>query len=336
MNNKLRTSIIICTYLRPLPLQRLLLSIKKQTLPPDEVLVIDGSGNDQTKEMLGRNHFNNISYYKVPAEERGLTKQRNYGVRFIAADTDIVAFLDDDTELLPDYILELEKTFSGDNSITGVGGVALNENGWLLPQPGKTYVHNRFYHFEGFVFPEGQRNVLRNYLGLQSNLGPAKMPEFSHGRTCGFPLTGKIYDADLLIGMSFSFRAEVVKKIKFSSYFEGYGLYEDADFCIRALAFGRNVINTKVQLYHYHDPAGRPNHFRYGKMVVRNGWYVWRIRNPKPSLKARIKWNLISLLLTVIRLSNTFTTSERKAAFTEAMGRVYGWWGLLFSKPDLS
>jgi len=159
------------------------------------------------------------------------------------------------------------------------------------------------------------------------------MPGYSHGRTCGFPMTGKIYDVDLLIGMSMSFKKVVFKNIKFSKFFEGYGLYEDADFSLRALKFGKNVINTKVRLSHFHDQSGRPNRYQYGKMVVRNGWYVWRIKNPTPNIKDRFKWNSITILLTLIRYSNIISGSNRKAALTEALGRTIGWWSLLFTKP---
>jgi GT2 family glycosyltransferase len=133
--------------------------------------------------------------------------------------------------------------------------------------------------------------------------------------------------------MSFSFRKKIFEHIKFSNYFEGYGLYEDADFSLRALQFGKNVINTNLQLNHLHNPSGRPNQYKYGKMVVRNGWYVWRIKNPNPNLKCKLKWHLITILLIIIRFSNILTTNEKKTAFTEAIGRTIGWWSLVFNKP---
>jgi hypothetical protein len=70
--------------------------------------------------------------------------------------------------------------------------------------------------------------------------------------------------------------------------------------------------------------------------VVRNGWYVWRVKNPKPSLNATIKWHSITILLTFIRFTNTFTTHKKKEAFTEALGRTIGWWSLLWNKPKLN
>jgi hypothetical protein len=71
-------------------------------------------------------------------------------------------------------------------------------------------------------------------------------------------------------------------------------------------------------------------------MVVRNGWYVWRTKNPKPLLDAKLKWHSITLLLTLIRYSNTFTTAKKKEAFTEALGRTVGWWSLVFNKPKIN
>lgn len=329
----MRFSLIICTYMRPLPLLKLLQSVQRQTLYPDEILIIDGSTNDETTIALEQAHFNKLKYFLVPKESRGLTKQRNYGIARVGNEVEVVAFLDDDTELTPNYFEELVKTFTNDRAVTGVGGIALNENGWTVSNPRIKYDKYRYFQLEGYVYKEGQRNVFRNYLGLQSNLGPGRMPNYSHGKTCGFPLNGKTHEVDLLVGMSFAFHKRVFDSIRFSTYFEGYGLYEDADFSIRALAFGKNVINTNLQLNHYHDASGRPNQYQYGKMVVRNGWYVWRTKNPKPSLEAQLKWHAITILLTVIRFSNTVTTSKRKEALTEAVGRTVGWWSLLISKP---
>ena len=326
-------SLIICTYKRPKPIISLLDSVVLQTVYPNQILIVDGSIDNETADVIKSSNYDNLIYYKVPPEHRGLTRQRNYGIERIITSAEVVCFLDDDTILESNYFEELIKTYQNDTSIIGVGGIDTINNNWKYKESGIIYNKYKYFCFEDYFYPEGLRNVIRNYLGLASNLGPGKMPEFSHGRTCGFPLNGKIYEVDLLIGMSFSFKRIVTDNCKFSSYFEGYGLYEDADYSIRAQQYGINVINTNVKLAHYHDASGRPNKFQYGKMVVRNGWYVWRVKNPKPLLDARLKWHAITILLTVIRFSNTITTSNRKQAFTEALGRTIGWWSLFFDKP---
>src|SRR5690606_12652973 len=89
-----------------------------------------------------------------------------------------------------------------------------------------------------------------------------------------------------------------------------------------------------AQLNHYHEAGGRPNHFKYGMMVIRNGWYVWRMKYSEPSLKAKFKWNGTALLLTLIRLGNSLSTANKKEAFTESLGRIFGWFSLIFNKPE--
>lgn len=322
--------------MRPEPLLNLLHSVQNQVLYPDEIVIVDGSVNRETEIAVKNNEFRNLKYFLVSDAHRGLTKQRNFGISKVANDSEIVCFLDDDTVLESDYFAETIKTFQTNSDVSGVGGVAINEYKWKLQEENVLYNKNKFYLFEGYYYKEGLRNVMRNYLGLASNLGPGKMPDYSHGRTCGFPMTGKTYEVDLLIGMSMSFRKSVFDKINFSRFFEGYGLYEDADFSLRALQFGKNVINTKAHLSHFHAESGRPNKYKYGIMVVRNGWYVWRIKNATPGFNDRFKWNAIIILLTIIRLSNVITETKKKEAFTEAVGRIAGWWSLLFNKPKFT
>jgi GT2 family glycosyltransferase len=326
-------SLIICTYKRPKPIISLLDSVVLQTVYPNQILIVDGSIDNETADVINSSTYDNLIYYKVPPEHRGLTRQRNYGIERIITSTEVVCFLDDDTILESNYFEELIKTYQNDNSIIGVGGVDTINNNWKHKKVNAKYNKYKYFCFEDYYYPEGLRNVVRNYLGLASNLGSGKMPEYSHGRTCGFPLNGKVYEVDLLIGMSFSFKRIVTDNCKFSSYFEGYGLYEDADYSIRAQQYGINVINTNAKLAHYHDASGRPNKFQYGKMVVRNGWYVWRVKYPNPSFKAQLKWHAITLLLTAIRLSNALTSSQKREAATESIGRIVGWLSLLLNKP---
>lgn len=331
----MKFSLVICTYKRAQPLLRLLESVALQTLYPSEILIIDGSPDEATKKLVETYYFSNLIYYQVKPEERGLTKQRNFGVNHVQETSEIICFLDDDTVLENDYFEQIIKTFIENSFIVGVGGVAVNENRWLKKDDSKKYNNYKYYEFDGYVCRESQRNVIRNFFKLNSSLGPGRMPESSHGRTCGFPLNSKIYEVDLLVGMSFSFRKLVFNQIGFSTYFEGYGLYEDADFSIRAQRLGLNVINTNAKLAHFHDAAGRPNQYHYGKMVVRNGYYVWRVKYPKPSVKAKLKWHTTTLLLTIIRLTNILKGSgvSRKEAFTETIGRAVGWISLLFNQP---
>ena len=330
----MKFSLIICTYMRPKALSDLLESVNIQTNYPDEIIVVDGSKNLQTQHLCSKGKiYKNLHYFLVEDTDRGLTRQRNFGIQKTAQDTEIICFLDDDTILEPDYFEEILKTYLLFPEALGVGGYIANEGEWEFA--GENYEPTpEEYFYDGWKKKDGSRFVLRKKFKLDSDVKPGFMPEFSHGRSIAFlPPTGKIYEVEQLMGGVSSFPKRVFEQFQFSTFFEGYGLYEDADFTLRLSKTGKLYVNTAAKLGHYHESSGRPNQFKYGKMVVRNGYYVWRVKHPKPSFKARLKWHAITLLLTSIRFGNTLTTSSRKEALTEALGRSAGWLSLLFNKP---
>lgn len=329
----MKFSLIICTYMRPKPLLKLLQSVKEQTLYPNEILIVDGSVNLETKEILARNSYENLHYFSVSQEDRGLTKQRNFGIARVEKEMDIVCFLDDDVVLEYDYFEQLLKTFEIHPEALGVGGYINNETPWEKVAENEVIKIDEF-SYDGYKRKDGSRFVLRKKLGLDSDCLPGFSPLFSHGRSVGFlPPSGKIYEVEQLMGGVSAFKKSVFNTFQFSAYFEGYGLYEDADFTLRVAKTGKLYLNTAAKLSHCHNPSGRPNQYQYGKMVVRNGWYVWRVKNQNPSFNAKLKWHAITLLLMAIRFMNTFTTSKRKEAFTEALGRKTGWLSLFWSNP---
>lgn len=317
--------------MRPKALIDLLESVKEQTLYPNQILIVDGSTDKLTQEALSQNEYQNLSYFKVTEKDRGLTKQRNFGVSKVSSSTDYVCFLDDDTILETAYFENLIGTYKLHPDAGGVGGFINNEVTWTKQSP-DIEVSSKEYSKSGWVRSLGSRNVLRKRLGLLSDKPPGFMPEFSNGLSVGFiPPDGNIYPVEYFMGGVSSFRKEVVDKIKFSMYFVGYGLYEDLEYCLRVSKEYKLYINTNAQLGHYHEAGGRPNHFLYGKMVVRNGWLVWRTRYPKPSFKARLKWNAIVWVLALVKLTNV--KSQGSKAMKQFFGRIAGWFSLTFNKP---
>lgn len=329
----MKISLIICTYMRPQAVVKLLKSVDNQTYIPNEILIIDGSTDDATEKAIKKIDSRlYINYYLVDKSHRGLTRQRNFGVSKVSTESDIVAFLDDDLVLEPNYFEEVEKAFIQYPNAVGVGGIDLKDNSYKPLDSAKSYTRFDYYIFDGWVKKEPLRYKARNFFGLMPDVQPGLIPDYSHGRS-GFPPNGKTYEVEHLIGLSMAFRKNLFNCIKFSHYFVGYGLYEDFDFCVRALSYGKLYVNTKAKVWHYHEPGGRPNKYRYGKMVVRNGWYVWKQRFPQNSLKARFKWHATDFLLAQIRLLNVITGTDRKGAFQEYLGRTIGWFSLWFNPP---
>jgi glycosyltransferase involved in cell wall biosynthesis len=89
-------SVIIPTFNRAALVMRAVESVLAQTLPPDEVIVIDDGSSDDTRDTLAR--FGNRIRY-IFQENQGVSAARNRGIE--AATGSYIAFLDSDDEWLP-------------------------------------------------------------------------------------------------------------------------------------------------------------------------------------------------------------------------------------------
>jgi GT2 family glycosyltransferase len=318
--------LIVCTYRRPEPVRRLLEAVASQTRRPDEVLIVDASSETDTEEAV---RGLSVIYERVPPEERGLTRQRNWGIA--RARGDLIAFLDDDTVPEPGYFEEILACFDRHPDAVGVGGYIFNEVDWRRGggKPSlSVYRNGEWERREDF------RWRLRRIARLDSTLEPGRMPASGHGRPTGFvPPDGADHPVEFFMGGAAAWRRDVLETVRFSPWFQGYGLYEDMDFCLRAGRHGSLWLCTHARLAHLHDAAGRPHPFRYGEMVVRNGWRVWRLRWPSPPWSDRGRWWATTLLLAVCRLGDAVRGPERTAALSEALGRFWGSISLLWDRP---
>ena len=90
----MKISLIICTYMRPEAICVLLDSVVSQTKIPNEIIIVDGSTNTKTKEILELKDYKlNIRYFLVEPKDRGLTRQRNFGVNSVEVDMDLLLIM---------------------------------------------------------------------------------------------------------------------------------------------------------------------------------------------------------------------------------------------------
>lgn len=319
-------SLVVCTYRRAAAVAELLAALRGQTRRPDEILVVDSSPDTETEEVVRSSaSMPELRYEKAPPEHRGLTRQRNYGVERVSGE--VIAFLDDDAVPASDYCEQLLACFTRHPDAAGVGGFVEGVE-WRASSEGPPL---SVFRLDGWERREDRRWRLRRRLGLVPALPPGWIPPAGHGRSVGFlPPDGEDHEVEAILGCAMAWRRRVFETIRFSSYFEGYGLYEDLDFCIRAAAAGSIWLCTRARLRHEHAPAGRPDAFRYGVMVVRNGWFVWRRRWPRPGLADRARWWATTLLLAGCRLGGG---GGQRAAILEALGRLAAMPGVLFRPP---
>lgn len=318
----MKFNLIICTYKRRNAIERLMWSVTEQSVYPDEILIIDASDDDLTEKLFEENQYDSLNYIKVGPENKGLTRQRNYGIKHSNPEIEILCFLDDDIVLEKDYFKYLIESYQIHSNAIGIGGHIKDAINWKKVPAGYIPKFQEFY-FDSFVRPLGQRNVLRKVFGLLSNKPPGYMPEFSHGYSTGFlPPSGKIYAVEFFMGGVASYKREIFQDISFSNHFTGYGLYEDMDFCLRASKLGELYVNTAAKVEHLHDDGGRPDHYKYGMMVIINGYYVWNVKYPNATFKASLKFWTINIFLLIIRFVNGF--NKDKSGFPDAWGRLKG------------
>lgn len=89
MNPK-KISVILPVYNGEPFLQECLESIINQTVPPDEILVIDDGSNDLSKSIIDK--FEGVTY--IFQENAGVAAARNLGIK--RANGDLIAFIDQD------------------------------------------------------------------------------------------------------------------------------------------------------------------------------------------------------------------------------------------------
>ncbi len=333
-------SLIVCTYKRPLQVARLLQTVSQQTRLPDEVLIIDGSPDRQTEETVAACRSDasavrsdrepTLVYHRVDDRDRGLTRQRNFGIE--RAGGAIIAFLDDDTVLEPQYLEAIVDCFERHPEAAGVGGYISNEVEWTRTGT-RTSSLDRFC-WEGWERREDYRWRVRRVLGLAPACPPGSIPPSGHGRPVGFlPPDGNDYQVEFFMGGASAWRREVFDRRRFSLYFDGYGLYEDLDFCLRVSREHPLYVCTRARLEHHHAATGRPAAFQYGAMVVRNGWYVWRRRWATPAWADRLRWWTVTVLLTASRAWDSLRGPDRDHAALEALGRLWGIGLVLLNPP---
>ncbi len=121
-------SVAIPTRNRDRILMELLASLLRQTVPPKEVVVVDDSDNDDTKNLVGQmlrelsDRGIEIKYVRGGGE--GVTQARNIGIAHTTSE--IHCSLDDDVVLDKDYIKEVLNVFDHNSNALGVSGHVTN------------------------------------------------------------------------------------------------------------------------------------------------------------------------------------------------------------------
>ncbi len=238
-------SIVIPTYNRCGDLKRCLDSLLSQTLDDFEITVIDNGSTDGTPDLLKKYPIKVIRDSK-----KNLPYLFNIGWR--TASADIVAYINDDAEAVPDWLENILKTFDEFKDAEFVGGPTISTRKQEILA---TYEMSQrsmlrvFAHVYNVVVHEGR---LLDIGVLSYESGAYSIGASLHMST---KLGHSFYVDNLsLTGMA------VKKKL-----FYGIGGFDenfqfsqlDGDLIIRARKAGyRLVFNPKAIVYHHISPVG--------------------------------------------------------------------------------
>jgi glycosyltransferase involved in cell wall biosynthesis len=265
-NKLLKSSVIIPTYNRPHELINCIDSILKQTVKPDELIVVDDGDLSELpleKECIDEG----IRYLYIKKKKKGLTESRNEGIK--ASSGDIIFFFDDDVVLYSEYLEEILNIYNEDTEevIGGAGGIVTNYK-TLTFKNRLRRIFDIFFLISGFY--EGK--VLPS--GFCTDFG-----------ITGIPIQ-QILEVDFLHGCDMSFRKKIFNELTFTDEYRTYGLGEDKDFSYQVSRKFKLIINPGARLLHIKSPEMRPQKKREGRMFVmgrymfftkyvKRGWWSW-------------------------------------------------------------
>ena len=173
------------------------------------------------------------------------------------ADGSVWLFLDDDMEPEGDFIEQLLTVYAGWPSIGGVSGIITNYStpSWAFRSWARVFLQGPFHDERQPIY--WKANKLRDH-------GPIPVTKFGSGLM--------------------SFRADVVRHVRFDESLRGLPPGEDIDFCIRLGPGTRLVIAPRARIAHQPSPTGRSKEYwikeyAQGKLYVYHRNWQWGLRN---------------------------------------------------------
>ena len=131
-----RVTVVIPTHDRPDLLAEAIRSVLAQTMPPDEVVVVDDLGHERTRTAVAGVRATTgvaIRYLHRVAGPKGASASRNAGAALAA--TGYVAFLDDDDLWEPRFLADAMEVIDASATELVVSWLATMSDGTLRPGP---------------------------------------------------------------------------------------------------------------------------------------------------------------------------------------------------------
>lgn len=289
MKDKLLVSVIIITKNRPDYLYKCLYYLKKQNYHNCETVVVDSSADQKSKDIVER--YGDIKYVRF-FNGNNMPISRNLGIN--ASQGEIIAFIDDDSFVHEEWLMELVRYYT-DKGIGGVGGAVIVEGG---------NNDNAGIFSGGVISSDG-------IIGEYSNAGKEEPIE-----------------VDFIQGCNMSFRRDVIHKIGgFDPEFKGTSIMEEIDVCMQVKKSGYKIIlSPKAIVNHKFALRGIPRNYdnlRTQYYMKRNHIYML-LKNKGFKLryiKTFFYWDIVEILKYA---KNNFSLEAPLLIFTNLFGKLVG------------
>ena len=226
-------SVVICTYRRPELLYILLKSLENQSKLPESIKIVGTVELDfsiAVNNQIIKLQEKGITVEKLFAP-KGLTKQRNFGVDHLPADTTIVCFLDDDILIPKNYFESVSNNFRDLPDAIGIGFVT----------------HDNLNR--------KNRISIWDSISMNNSFRPGKL--LKSGINSGFDYQSKPYLVDWLPGCSMSYKYNIFQNVNFDERRSDVGWGEDVDFSFRTKEFGNLYMVSISDLVHTRSKVNR-------------------------------------------------------------------------------
>jgi glycosyltransferase involved in cell wall biosynthesis len=278
-----KISVIIPTKDRIQDVVRCLESLLAQTVPPDEILIVDGSDTEKLNSEI-KLRFTENARIKYVRSKSGLTHQRNVGIN--ASSGDIIVFIDDDVILDKDCLKEIMHVFNA--YPRDIGGVTAN-----IIERHQAEGSPRF------------SDKIRDAAISQFLLSIFFLPRWGNGRfqPSGFPTfiksgtVDEITFCEFLFGYCMAFRKEILDEFRFNESLYKYRYAEDDEFAYRLSRKYRNVYTPYAKGVHNYSLAERSLYDRRKGLMINHLCYFKK--NLPQDLKHNFAfyWSVIGLFL---------------------------------------
>ncbi|MCX5815360.1 MAG: glycosyltransferase [Proteobacteria bacterium] len=277
-------SVVIATRNRTEELAECLKSIHLQTIPPDEIIVVDSS-DKRSKLYENCNPTEKIPIKYIHTLDRSSARQRNKGIDVCIGD--IIFFFDDDIILDKDFIANSLKVYEDDKSgvIGCVQGVDLNVTKSFLS--GK----RRLLFYRLFMLDRNDSLARLLPSGMTVHLDYAS-PEIRH--------SSKIIRVYCAPGGITSYRREALEEFRFDENYNGYSHGEDVELSHRVSQKYEMYFTPEAKLFH-NQPPSKIAWYRteaYIRSAISAQVYIFRkLFKKNPLNYIAILWSWFGLLI---------------------------------------